>query len=629
MFVIGTAGHVDHGKSTLVEALTGINPDRLKEEQEREMTIVLGFAWMTLPSGREVSIVDVPGHERFVKNMLAGVGGIDAALLVVAADEGVMPQTQEHLDILNLLQIPRGAVAISKTDLVDDAEWLDLVMEEVRERLQGTVLEGAPLVPVSARTGAGLEELVAVLDHLLEDAQPRADRGRPRLPIDRAFTIAGFGTVVTGTLSDGSLHVGDEVEILPRGLRGRIRGLQTHKKKVETAIPGRRTAVNLSGVAVDEIERGDVLAYPGRLRPTRRLAVRLQLLPSAIRALRQDDALDLFVGAAERRVRVTLLEGDELSPGEAGWVLLRLRQPVAVERGDRFIVRWPSPGITVGGGAVVDPTPGRLRRFHPEGIARLEALQRGRPEDLLLQAFGGRPRRAGDLVEESGLETEAAWETLRRLLREEQLVALQAGEALSTDTFLLPHQDADRLHARMVEVLERYHARNPLRMGMPKEELKSQLRLDGRIFNDVLTWAVQGGALVVEGAWVRRSDHEQRFTPEQQAQIDRFLRLLHRAPYSPPPRQEWPIAPALLDALVEAGRLIRLTPDVVFTPETYQEMVQTVLDRLDRDGTITVAQVRDLFRTSRKFALALLEHMDEKKWTRRVGDERVRGPAGR
>ncbi len=625
MFVIGTAGHVDHGKSTLVEALTGINPDRLIEEQEREMTIDLGFAWLTLPSGREVSIVDVPGHERFIKNMLAGVGGIDAALLVVAADEGIMPQTREHLDILELLEIPRGVVAITKVDLVNDPEWLELVMDEVRERLQGTPLQGAPIVPVSARTRQGLDTLAEALDRVLDQARLRPDHGRPRLPIDRVFTIAGFGTVVTGTLQDGSLQVGQEVEILPRGLRGRIRGLQTHKRKVDTVPPGRRTAVNVAGIGVDELERGDVLTVPGWLQPTVRIAARLRLLPGAPYPLRQDSALDLFIGSAERRIRVTLLEGEELAPGATGWVLLRLQKPVAAARGDRFIVRWPSPGVTVGGGVVVDTHPGRLRRFHPATIAALEALARGRPDDLLYQACQGGPRTVSAAIEASGLPEAEALAALNSMQEQGRLVALlPPGEGWTPSTLLLTQEEAERLHRRILHLLEDYHRRYPLRGGMPKEELKSQLRLEARALNDLLSWAEAQGTLAVDGAVVRRAGFRRTFTPEQQAQVDRFEQLLRRNPYAPPPRPEWGIDPAVLDALVEEGKVVRLNPEVVFLPETYQEMVRRVLEEIDRTGPITVARVRDLFQTSRKFALALLEDMDRRKLTRRLGDERVR-----
>lgn len=589
------------------------------------MTIDLGFAWLTLPSGREVSIVDVPGHERFVKNMLAGVGGIDAALLVVAADEGIMPQTQEHMDILGLLGVPRGVVAITKSDLVQDAEWVELVMEEVRERLRGSLLAGAPIVPVSARTGQGLKDLVAALDRVLDGAPPRPDQGRPRLPIDRVFTMAGFGTVVTGTLQDGRLRLAQEVEILPRGLRGRIRGLQTHKKKVEEAAPGWRTAVNLVGIAPEEIVRGDVLTIPGWMSSTQRLAVQLRLLPSVPQPMRQDDEVDLFLGSAERRARVTLLDVEELVPGQAGWVLLRLDRPLAALRGDRFIVRRPSPGSTIGGGTVVDPHPGRLRRFRAEVVGALESLARGRPEDLLWQAFRGAPRSLRQVVEESGLSEPEARTALERLWQAGDLVALQAGEAeLGPATLLIPRAAAEELRARIQSLLEDYHARFPLRSGMPKEELKSQLRQETRVFNDVLAWAEAGGALEVQGALVRRPGYRPRYTPEQQAQVDNLLRILRRQPYAPPARQEWGIDDSVLNALEEEGRIVRLNPEVAFLPEVYQGMVQRVLQEIDRQGPITVAQVRDLFQTSRKYALALLEDMDQRKWTRRVGDERVR-----
>jgi len=304
MRVIGTAGHVDHGKSTLIEALTGMNPDRLKEERERQMTIDLGFAWMDLPSGEQVGIVDVPGHRDFIENMLAGIGGIDAALFVVAADEGVMPQTREHLAILDILQISTGLVALTKIDLIEDQDWLDLVEEDVRQVLTGTVLEDAPLVRVSAKNGEGIPKLLDLLDEILAERPPRQDLGRPRLPVDRVFSIAGFGTVVTGTLSDGHLRVGEEVEILPSRTQGRIRGLQTHKRKEDLALPGSRTAVNISGVTLEEIKRGDIVAHPGDYQPTRRVDVKFHLLKDASLTLKHNTEVKLFVGATEVLSRV-------------------------------------------------------------------------------------------------------------------------------------------------------------------------------------------------------------------------------------------------------------------------------------------------------------------------------------
>jgi selenocysteine-specific elongation factor len=348
---------VDHGKSTLIQALTGTHPDRLKEEQEREMTIVLGFAWWQLPNGEEVGVVDVPGHRDFIENMLSGVGGIDAALFVVAADEGVMPQTREHLAILDILQINSGVVALTKIDAVDDPDWLDLVEEDVRQVIAGTVLKDAPIIRVSAKEKTNLDELQSALEEVLARHPSRPNLGRPRLPIDRVFTMSGFGTVVTGTLIDGSFSVGDEVVVIPGEINGRVRGLQTHKQKEETAHPGARTAMNISGVDVDEIQRGQVVVLPGSLKPTRRLDVHFKLLKDASQPLKHDNEVKLFIGSAEVIARVRLIGADELKPGEEGWLQLELGEPAVAVRGDRYILRRPSPGETLGGGAVLDPHP--------------------------------------------------------------------------------------------------------------------------------------------------------------------------------------------------------------------------------------------------------------------------------
>ncbi|MEO7001807.1 MAG: selenocysteine-specific translation elongation factor, partial [Ktedonobacterales bacterium] len=388
MSCIGTAGHVDHGKSTLVTALTGIDPDRLAEEKARGMTIDLGFAWITLPSGREASIVDVPGHESFIKNMLAGVGGIDVALLVIAADEGVMPQTDEHLAILDLLRVHSGVVALTKCDLVED-DWLDLVLEEVAERLKPTTLANAPLIPCSAVTREGLPELLTALDAALAASPTRRDIGRPRLPVDRVFTISGFGAVVTGALQDGELRVGQEVELLPSSRRARIRGLQTHKQQIEVGQPGSRIAVNLAGISKNEIARGETLAIPGHLRPTTAVDVRLEVIASAPRPIQHNALLDLYVGAAETPARVILLDANELQPGASGWAQLRLAHPLTATRGDRFILRVPSPSLTIGGGQIVEAHTRRHKRHDTAVLARLDLLSRGDPADVILATLRG------------------------------------------------------------------------------------------------------------------------------------------------------------------------------------------------------------------------------------------------
>jgi selenocysteine-specific elongation factor len=389
LYVIGTAGHVDHGKSTLIEALTGIDPDRLAEEKERAMTIDLGFAWMRMEvagQSEEVGVVDVPGHRDFIENMLAGIGGIDLALFVVAADEGVMPQTSEHLAIVDLLGIPGGVVALTKVDLVDDPDWLELVTLDLQETLVGTVLEDAPIVAVSARTGQGLPQLHDEVASRLAATQPRPDLGRPRLPIDRVFTLPGFGTIVTGTLSGGHLSVGDAVDIQPGGLQGRIRGLQTHKTKRESAAPGTRVAVNVSGIDAVDLRRGLVLAHPESLRATVLVDASYRHLATAGVPLKHNVEVKFFSGAAEVMARTRVIGARRLEPGQSGWLQLALSEPVALDRGDRFILRRPSPGATLGGGWVLDPHPGRRhRRFQQVVLERMKTLSEGTPEELLLQ----------------------------------------------------------------------------------------------------------------------------------------------------------------------------------------------------------------------------------------------------
>lgn len=623
-YVIGTAGHVDHGKSTLVKALTGIDPDRLREEKEREMTIDLGFAWMTLPSGRRLSIVDVPGHERFIKNMLAGVGGFDAALLIVAADEGPMPQTREHLAILDLLDIRHGIVVLTKRDLVD-ADWLDLVTVEVEELLRGTTLEGAQIIPVSAVTGEGLPELVAAIDTLLDAVPSHHAAGRPRLAIDRVFTMPGFGTIVTGTLRDGPLEVGQEVEILPRRLRARIRGLQSHRTKVERALPGSRTAVNLTGVDVEDLERGDVLTVPGWLEPTTLLDVKLRMLADAPTVLEQNDEVDFFIGTSETLARVSLLDAERLEPGQSGWVQLRLQQPVVAVRGDRFILRRPSPSATLAGGIVVEPHPRRHRRFRVEVIRALEALASGDPEAILLQTLGNQALEWRDLLQRSNLDRTVATEALFRLLSSGRALTLDTtGEALALHTVVVSRETAERLEAQLLAALAEYHQRYPLRRGLPREMARSRLALPQRPFDLFVRHLASLGKLVEDGEVLRAPDHRIRLTPEQEARAHSYEEALRREPFAPPSPAEYGLDPELVQALADLGRVIRVTDDVVFAPEAWQRIQEQVLALIDQNGSVTLAQVRDALGTSRKYAQALLEYLDQLHITRRVGDARVR-----
>ncbi|MFM9108151.1 MAG: selenocysteine-specific translation elongation factor [Chloroflexota bacterium] len=627
--VIGTAGHVDHGKSTLVKALTGIDPDRLAEEKARAMTIDLGFAWLDLPGGRQVSVVDVPGHERFIKNMLAGVGGIDAALFIVAADEGPMPQTVEHLAILDLLGVDRGVIALTKADTVDE-EWLAIMTEEVRERVSGTVLANAPIVPVSALSGAGLDGLRAALAAALDGAPARAATGKPRLPIDRVFTVAGFGTVVTGTLSGGALAVGQDLRVEPSGLPVRVRGLQSHQQKTERALPGSRVAVNLAGVAVEDVRRGDVLAPAGLLKPAQRLDVRLRLLEESPVTLEQNDEVDFFSGAAELPARVTLLDRERLEPGESGWVQLRFRAPVAVLKGDRFIVRRPSPSQTIGGGEVIDPGPPRHKRFRPEVLGALETLAQGSPDELVLHALESGPREVRDLrAGVAGLAPEQVDAAISQLAAEGDAFVLSGDpDALKPADWVVSLPVWEDLVARLAALLAAFHAAQPLRRGMPREEIRSRLKIaPAKLFDEVAAAAAARGAVAADAATLRLPDFSVSLDPASRAAADRFLAAIRESPYAPPAPAEFGLDAATAGALEAMGEAVAVADGILYDPEAFARIVAGVLETIDRDGSITIATYRDRFATSRKYAQPTLEHLDQVRITRRAGDERVRGLA--
>jgi selenocysteine-specific elongation factor len=629
MRVIGTAGHVDHGKSTLIRALTGIDPDRLQEEKERGMTIDLGFAWLRLPNGVEVSIVDVPGHERFIHNMLAGVGGIDIALLVVAADEGVMPQTREHVAILDLLGISNGVVALTKRDLVDD-EWLDLVQADVEEFLSTTSLRGVPIIPCSATTRVGLDRLIEVIQELLARERTRANTGRPRLPIDRVFTVAGFGTVVTGTLIDGELHLGQELEVQPGGLRTRVRGLQSHRKKLETVPAGTRTAVNLGGLAVEDLRRGQVLAAPGSLKPTRAVDAHLRLIRDA-RPVRHNAEVSFHTGAAETLGKLSLLDRDELQPGEEAWVQVRLQDEVALARGDLFVLRLPSPSMTIGGGGVVEPHARRHRRRQATVLQQLEVLAQGTPDEIVLERLRARePTDVDSLVQRTGLAAAEARAALGRLVQASEVLLLDHANGsarLDGRAFVVSSAGWQRLTEQVVTILGNYHRGYPLRRGLPKEELRTRLGADPRLFVRELETLKAQGLAAEDGPFVRLASHAVQFSAEQQRQVAQLIEVLHEAGVSPPDRAELEaelgVSPELLDALIAQGRLVEVAAGLLYEQQALSGIVARIRADIQQHGPRTVAQIRDLLDASRKYTLALVAYTDEHKITRRVGDLRT------
>jgi selenocysteine-specific elongation factor len=572
-------------------------------------------------------MIDVPGHERFIKNMLAGVGGIDAALLVIAADEGPMPQTEEHLDILGLLEIDRGLVVLTKIDMVEP-EWRELIVEEIRERLLGTSFANARIVPVSALNGDGIDELKAALDELLSEIPPHSETGRPRLPIDRVFSVAGFGTIVTGTLLGGPLEVGQELEIQPAGIRTRVRGLQSHQQKVDRALPGRRTAVNLTGVSVDDVSRGEVITSPGWLRPTTMLDARVRVVENAPFALEQNDEVDFFVGSSETVARVTLLDSEKIEPGEEGWIQIRFPRPVAAIRGDRFILRRPSPSETIGGGLVIDPHPRRHRRFRDDVVQGLEALASGSPEEILLQTLGAQPRELRELYREITLPEDDIRAAAYALLASEDIIHLKRGATDQSELAPSDHLIAWPAYRDTLDQIEKllgeYHQRSPLRKGMAKEEIRSRIGMVQRAFEELIARAADSEVIVDEGNVIRRPQHQIRFTPDQRERIDRYLAAVQAQPFSPPSPADFDLDSELIMALSETGEVVRVDDSIVFTRQAFDDMKQQVLDIIDQHGAITLAQFRDHFGTSRKYAQAVLEHFDHQRITRRVGDERVR-----
>jgi selenocysteine-specific elongation factor len=618
VYVIGTAGHVDHGKSTLVKALTNIDPDRLQEEKSREMTIELGFAWLTLPSGREVSVVDVPGHERFIKNMVAGVGGMDLAMLVVASDESVMPQTREHLAILDLLRVKKGLVVLSKSDLVDN-EWLELVKLEVADSLLGSSLQGATIVPVSATTGQGLEELKGTIETLLEETPSRKDLGRPRLPVDRSFTMAGFGTVVTGTLLDGYLKVGQEVVLVPSGKQARIRGIQTHRQAVDSIGPGRRVAVNLSGLNYGEVDRGEVLTIPGWLTPTHTVSAHLRIVPSMSRGVKHNLGVTFHAGTNETNARLRLLDTEELKPGQEGWAQFDLQRPMAMVKDDSFIIR--SAQWTLGGGEVVDPKPRRHRRFQAADLQRLEVIGQGSTRDLLLQILDAEGLlEFQELVRRANISQEEAREELETL-RQDETVLLLVGKEIGIDARLLSANRWNAIRDQVVSFLSAYHEQYPLRAGVAREQLRQRMKLAGASFQAVLAHLALSGVIVEEGPLVRSEGHQVQLSEPQESTARTFLKELEQNPFSPPGNLN--IDSEILGVLLAQNRVIRVNEQIIYATSAYEEMLNRILGHLNEHGEISVGHVRDMFDTSRKYAVPLLEYLDTKQITRRRGDARI------
>ena len=621
--IIGTAGHVDHGKTELIRALTGSDTDRLREEKERGISIDLGFAPFLLPDGSIAGVVDVPGHERFINNMLAGIGGIDLVLLVIDVQEGIMPQTREHLAILQLLQIEHGIVVLTKCDLVDE-EWIDIVEEEVRDELAGSFLDSAPCCRVSAIDGSGIDALKKTIFEQLQQIGARDADGPLRLPIDRQFSIAGFGTIVTGTMLSGTVHGGDKVELLPPGLETRVREIQVHDKKVETAFAGQRVALNLTGIELAQIRRGAIIGSPGIFEQTRRIDVRLNLLPTAPRPLKFRDPIHFFLGTARAVGVVALLDRDELAPGETAIVQVHLDRPLVAHRQDRFIIRSYSPMTTIGGGMIIDPKPAKHKRFRDDVMQALVELESGEKSFLLQKVSELICPKTKQLEQVSGLGRERIDDHLESLATNETVI--QLGEQwLTGETVRLWEE-------KLVERTQEYHRDNPLLPGIPLATLKGALpnHFSPKGFDQLLKRLEEQGKIFRKEDIATLPDFRLQPSSEQQKAIEQIEDAYRRAGAQAKNKTEMLSSLGLNDTTINdcfgylfaEGRLIRLNDESFFHHSVYEQALELLRGRF-RKQEFSLADFRDALGSSRKAVQALLEYFDVRKFTMRKGDIRV------
>ena len=629
--IIGTAGHVDHGKTLLVKALTGIDTDRLVEEKKRGITIELGFAHLDFDDGTQAGIVDVPGHEKFIKNMLAGAGGIDLAMLVVAADEGFMPQTVEHLGILSLLGIRDGLVVITKCDMADP-EWVEMVKEDVRTHVEGTFLEGKPVFTVSAYTGQGIPELRQALKELVQKAAEKNMRTPFRLPIDRVFSVDGFGTVVTGTLIEGSVSNGDMAEILPGGVQARVRNLQVHDRDVETAYAGQRVAINLAGVKKADLGRGDVIARPGSVRTSLMLDARLQNLKNSQRTILSGSQVHLYHGSAVRLCKVVLLDRDALQPGESCYAQLRLTEEIAAKRGDRFVIRFYSPLETIGGGVVLDDLPRRHKRGDQAVLEALAIRESGSGDDQLVQLVaehGHSLPTLEKLAAPQNLDREELGRSLEELTSAGKVLQPLPGRYLAASVF-------DAIWDSCRGLLEQYHRQNPLHAGMKVAELRQKLlkNTDQAVADAILAALAREGKIKAVADRYALADFAVHLTKRQSAIREKLLQTYRKAGLEVPgldeviasfPPAEQGDCRQVVESLVSGGGLVMLTPQLCLHSQVYAQVCDKTRDFMAEHQELTLAEFRDLLGTSRKYALAVLEYYDKNKILKKDGDVRRLG----
>jgi selenocysteine-specific elongation factor len=613
--ILGTAGHIDHGKSFLVKALTGKDPDRLKEEKERGITIDLGFADLKYPDGLTIGIVDVPGHERLVKNMLAGAGGIDMVLLVIAADEGIMPQSKEHLYICDILKIRSGLVAITKTDLVD-SEWLELIKEDVKEFVKGTFLDGAEIVLVSAKTDFNLDLLKSKIREVALKTSRKPEDGLFRLPVDRVFTLKGFGTVVTGTAVSGSIMNDESVEILPLGIISKVRGLHSHGETIQRIYAGQRAALNLQGIEKDDLSRGDTLVSPGRFSPTRSIDARIQLLRHAPQ-LKSRQLVHFHLGTSETIARVVLYEKERLEPGEACYCQFRLDNPVVAQSGDRYVIRRFSPLDTIGGGEVLDPSPSRRRK--KDGIDDLIMIEQGPLGDKLAM----KAKKAGL----KGITVEAldGWIKAEVPVVEEAINDLvSSGRLIRLENVLIHKDSLEDFKRKIIGRLEEFHKKHPLRNGLNKEEIRTRMMVEPRYFGSLVSLIED---VILEKDLMRLRSFKISVSEEDKSKV---AGMLKDKGFHPPTKSELAKETGknekelgdILKLMDKEGTIKRINDSMYVSRETYDKMISLLSEHFNSKKEMTVSEFRDMLGTTRKYALPFLEHLDSNSVTMRVGDVR-------
>lgn len=630
--IIGTAGHIDHGKTTLIKALTGRNTDRWEEEQRRGITIDLGFTYFDLPGGDRAGIIDVPGHEKFINNMVAGVVGMDLVLLVIAADEGIMPQTREHVDILHLLGIEKSIIVLNKCDLVDE-EWLELVEDEVREELEGTFLENAPVAKVSAATGEGLEELIGLIQQMTgDDLETKDIHTIPRLPVDRVFTLSGFGTIITGTLVSGTITKDDTLEMYPVGKECKIRSIQVHGEDKDVCYAGQRVAINLSNVKKKEIFRGCVLAPKNSMKNTDLLDVKLNVLDSSMRVLTNHTRLHFFTGTSEVLCRAVLLDKEEIGPGESGYVQLRLEEEVAVRRGDKFVVRFYSPMETIGGGVVLEPNPGIKKRFHQEVIDELKRKESGSVADVIelhIKEHGKTLVTLAELASLTALSADEIKEAAQELRGQGLIYTFE----LKKDTWMW-HADSRReAQQEILEALTAYETKYPYRYGMKKAEVQGIYfqKIKPNLFDKVIELLEEEGCVKREGEFLCTPGFEVRKDGTYEKVSAVLLNTFEKARFDfvryseiELPGVDRGTGDDILNILLVEGAVVKVTDDMYTLKSYMEEARQVICEKLAEDPVITIAQVRDIFGTSRKSAKPILEYMDGLKVTKKTGAESER-----